>query len=66
MNEYQIKIAIDIIKESTESTIKEKCNKKAQELFITYLESEEGKQWLDDTYTNILKENPLVENVKSI
>lgn len=55
---------LDIINEDIEKQIKEKCNDKAKEIFINFLKTEEGNNWLADIYINLLKNHPFVDDVK--
>ena len=66
MDNNSTNITLNIIKNDSDIIISKICNEKAREVFITYLETEEGSQWLNDTYIKILKEHLLVLNVKTI
>ena len=66
MNNNSINIILNIIKNDTDITINKICNEKAREVFIAYLETEEGSQWLNDTYIKILKGHFFVSDVKTI
>lgn len=61
-----IDIMLDIIKKDTTDKLNDLCNKKAKELFINYIQTAEGDKWLNDTYIGLLKNNPIVEDVKEI
>ena len=61
-----IDITLDIIKKDTTDKLNNLCNKKAKELFINYIQTAEGDKWLNDTYIGLLKNNPIVEDVKEI
>ena len=59
-----INITLNIIDEDIEKQFKEKCNDKAKEIFINFLKTEEGNNWLTNTYIDLLKNHPFIDDVK--
>jgi len=59
-----INITLNIIDEDIEKQFKEKCNDKAKEIFINFLKTEEGNNWLTNTHIDLLKNHPFIDDVK--
>ena len=59
-------IILNIIEEDVGQKFNCLCNDKAKEIFISYIKTKEGEDWLNKTYINLLEKHPLVENVKEI